>query len=143
MRGLDLSFQIRATGADLTITARLDNQQHHVITPGPEWITLSIPFDDDQEGAHVLQIELSGKRAEHTVLDQQGEILQDRVVELREFSLDGIDLGPEFFPRMTYTHDFNGTASPIVDGFFGVMGCNGVLEVKFESPIYVWLLEQI
>lgn len=143
MRSLDVSFQIRATGGDLVIAVRLDSVQHYSLSPGSEWSTLSIPFDDDQDGDHVLQIELSGKRVEHTVLDQNSQILQDRVIELREFSLDGINLGAEFFPRMNYAHDFNGTAPHIVDEFFGIMGCNGVLEFKFQTPISMWLLEQL
>jgi len=143
MRSLDLSFQIKATGPDLTVIARLDGIEHHRLKPGLDWVELAVPFDDDQEGDHVLEIELADKLPQHTQLDAQGEIIQDRVIELRAFSLDGIDLGEEFFGKITYQHDFNGTQDPITDGFYGIMGCNGCLSVRFQSPIYVWLLEQM
>jgi len=42
-----------------------------------------------------------------------------------------------------YQHDFNGTGNPTIDKFYGEMGCNGTVSLKFTTPIYLWLLENM
>mgnify|MGYP003352455181 CR=1 FL=1 len=42
-----------------------------------------------------------------------------------------------------YRHDYNGTGQPTEDNFFGVLGCNGTVELRFTTPIYLWLLEHM
>jgi hypothetical protein len=58
-------------------------------------------------------------------------------------SIDGIEIDQVFANRSRYTHSFNSDANAIVDDFFGVMGCNGVVEFAFTSPVYLWLLENL
>ena len=45
--------------------------------------------------------------------------------------------------QAVYTHDFNGTQPEIEDTFFGEMGCNGTVSLRFTTPIYLWLLENM
>ena len=42
-----------------------------------------------------------------------------------------------------YRHDYNGTTDPFDDEFYGEMGCNGTVSLKFTTPIYLWLLENL
>jgi len=48
-----------------------------------------------------------------------------------------------FLDRAVYVHDFNGTGKFVNKQFFGEMGCNGTVELKFSSPFYLWLLENM
>jgi hypothetical protein len=42
-----------------------------------------------------------------------------------------------------YHHDTNGSTAPVTDSFYGTMGCNGRVEMRFTTPIYLWLLENM
>jgi len=46
-----------------------------------------------------------------------------------------------FIDHATYTHNFNGTQAETTDKFYGEMGCNGTVSLRFTTPIYLWLLE--
>jgi hypothetical protein len=106
-------------------------------------LVLSHSVDDDDEVEHVLCFEMSGKLPAHTRVSEAGEILGDRVITVSDVAFDGIALG-HFFNEVTeYHHDFNGSADAVVDKFFGTMGCNGRVELRFTTPIYLWLLESM
>ena len=47
------------------------------------------------------------------------------------------------YSRERFQHDFNGTQPEIKDTFFGEMGCNGTVSLRFTTPIYLWLLEHM
>jgi hypothetical protein len=97
--------------------------------------------DDDNE--YELRIEISGKNADHTTVDSEGNIVKDVVIQLSNFDMDGIDINQLFQEKSVYTHDFNGTKDTIEDQFFGIAGCNGVISFKFSTPMYLWLLENM
>lgn len=142
MQMIDVAFRARATGADLGLRIRLDGQlrQDIVLSTDAQEFCFELT---DESAHHRLEIEMYGKLLEHTKLDAQGQILEDRVIELDNIRLDGIVLGQLFFDKAVYHHDFNGTADATPDRFFGCMGCNGVLVFEFDSPLYLWLLENM
>jgi hypothetical protein len=98
---------------------------------------------DDDEGQHQLVIELFGKNDTHTVLNTAGEIVKDAMLALRDFKIAGIDATQAVTEIAMYHHDFNGTQPAVVDKFFGDMGCNGQVRIKFTTPIGLWLLENL
>jgi hypothetical protein len=97
----------------------------------------------DSEAEHVLKLVLKNKLSEHTVVNSSGDIESDSVLEICNLSFDEIALGQLVNEKTLYTHDFNGTATKSQHQFFGVMGCNGTVELKFTTPIYIWLLENM
>lgn len=104
----------------------------------------TIPFEcwiPDAEQQHVLVFELSGKTQEHTVVNDAGEIVKDAFLKLTNFSIDDIELNN--IKTFEYEHDFNGTGEKTTDQFYDYMGCNGRVVVKFSTPIYLWLLENM
>ena len=98
---------------------------------------------DDAEAAQKVQFILSGKTAEHTKIDDQGNIIEDAMIKINSVTIDGIDVDQLFIDKTQYNHDFNSTQPAIVDRFYGFMGCNGVLTFEFSTPIYLWLLENM
>ena len=143
METCKLALQARATGADLTLIVRLDSREIWHGEPVLDWMDINCEFADTADQEHVLEIELQNKLPEHTSIDESGNILSDRVIELQNISLDDIQLGQIFTQLATYQHDFNGSQPMIQDQFFGSMGCNGTVRLKFVSPVYLWLLENM
>jgi len=143
MNSCSLSLEACATGEDLVLEVKLNNQTkfNRVLSLAPELITFD--FDDIENSDHVLEIIMSGKQLDHTVLDNTGSIVKDRLIQISNVSLDKIDLGQLFLDRAEYTHNFNGTAKTTQDRFFGDMGCNGIVRLEFTSPVYLWLLENM
>lgn len=137
-----ISLQARATGPDLQLHFWLDGVKvgHMWATENHQLFTHDFP---DNDADHVFEIELSGKSPAHTEIDQKGNILQDRVVEISDMSLDDIPLGHLVVEHSRYHHDHNGTSLPMQSDFFGTMGCNGRVQMKFSTPTYLWLLENI
>lgn len=138
-----ISFQARATGPDLSLSVILNGQIIDTLNPYPEFHKIEVEVDDSIEQAHVLELCMSGKKEEHTRIDDQGNILEDQVIEVKDFSVEEIQLGHVFIEHARYTHDFNGTQSTIEETFYGTMGCNGVVKFEFSTPVYLWLLENI
>jgi hypothetical protein len=100
-------------------------------------------FDDAIEKEHVVEFEMSGKLPDHTRITESGEIVEDRTISITDVTIDDIELGYLFTQVSQYHHDLNGTADPVIDKFYGVMGCNGRVEFRFFSPVYLWLLENL
>ena len=100
-------------------------------------------FDDSQEQAHLLIFEMQGKLIEHTQVNATGEIVEDRCVTVTDIAFDGIALGHMLTQVAHYHHDTNGTTVPLIQTFYGTMGCNGRVEMPFSTPIYLWLLENM
>ena len=97
----------------------------------------------DTDGKHELTFELFGKQSEHTKITKTGEIVSDALLEINNISLDGIDFDQIFQSLAVYHHDVNGTQAPADYKFFGSMGCNGTMTLKFTTPVYLWLLENM
>ena len=53
------------------------------------------------------------------------------------------DIKITFLDKTVYSHDFNGTQSMVNDSFHGRAGCNGTMSLKFSTPMYLWLLENM
>lgn len=106
----------------------------------PENIDLDI---SDDEAEHKLSFVLKNKTIDHTSIDEAGNILADARLQITDVSFDEIQLGHMFIEQATYEHDFNGTGQPVQEKFYGEMGCNGTVSLKFSTPIYLWLLEHM
>jgi len=118
--------------------------QHCVINC--EHVDSAISFEhalDDSESEHELQIVMKHKQAAHTQLDEQGNIVQDAVLTVSDLKFDSIDVMQIATERSKYCHDFNGTQSLGTHRFYGDMGCNGTVSMKFTTPMYLWLLENM
>ena len=103
-------------------------------------ISIEIPDDD---GDHELCFVLKNKLPEHTRIDAAGNIVADARLIISELSFDGILLNNLVTEQSVYLHDFNGTGKLTQNKFYGEMGCNGTVSLKFTTPIYLWILEHM
>ena len=99
--------------------------------------------NDDIEAEHTLKLVLKNKQPSHTQVSDTGEILHDSCLIISQLKFDNIELGQPITELAEYNHDFNGTHDMVTEQFFGTMGCNGTVELKFSTPIYLWLLENM
>jgi len=140
-----ISFHIDTTDALIPLGAEAwINDQKFFATDhlqGPQ--ELSVDVDDNTVFEHSLRIVLHGKRHEHTCIDENGNIVSDARLIVKDFAFDEIRLGHMVTELAVYTHDFNGTGSKTQERFHGEIGCNGTVELKFATPIYLWLLDHM
>jgi hypothetical protein len=141
---MSISCQIGTTNASATLGLEVwvDDQKHfdtdHVI--GAE--NISIELTDD-EADHELRFVMKNKTSSHTQVNESGDIVADAVLTVSALSFDEIPLGHMLVAQAVYTHNFNGSGPSTQDKFYGEMGCNGTVSLKFSTPIYLWLLEHM
>ena len=144
METVQISFDVETSDSEcpLGIQIWLDDS---LLLDNPhvkEKIAFAHDISDD-DGEIQLRIVMSGKTADHTRVDDQGNIIKDATLQLSAVTIDGIDINQLFLEKCVYTHDFNGTQPEIQDTFHGVAGCNGTIVFEFTTPIYLWLLENM
>ncbi len=98
---------------------------------------------EEDNAEHELRIVMKHKTPDHTELDNAGNIIRDAMLSISDIKFDEIALGQVFLNKAVYTHDFNGSQPPVDDKFFGDLGCNGTVSLKFTAPTYLWLLENM
>jgi len=129
--------------AELGIEVWINDQcvfdQNHLSQP--MLIQQDLP-PDDQTAEHTLRFVLKNKTVAHTELINN-QIVKDAVIHIGAVTFDEIDLGQIVNEHAVYQHDFNGHGQPTQEAFFGTMGCNGTVSLKFSTPIYLWILENM
>lgn len=143
MNTCTLAFCVAATGPDLRLVVRLDDTVIYDSYPTEKPELISHEFADSDDQTHSLVFEMRGKKPTHTQVSPSGEILTDRVIQISEVAFDDIALGQMFLEQCQYHHNANDSAEPMIDSFYGTMGCNGRVEMHFTTPIYLWLLENM
>jgi len=97
----------------------------------------------DDYGDHEMRFVLKNKQSDHTQVDLDGNIVSDTTVMVSDIRFDDIDCQYLTVKLAQYQHDFNGTGNLTIDKFYGEMGCNGTVSLKFTTPVYLWLLENM
>jgi hypothetical protein len=141
----EIRFSIEPTNKTVALGFEvwLNNTVHFDSDHVDQSMTITVPVDDTVDAEHTLKFVLKNKLPEHTQLSESGEIIDDAVIKITNILFDQIPMDSIFLQQAQYTHDFNGTQSIIQDKFFECMGCNGTVELKFSTPIYIWLLEHM
>ena len=139
-----VSFDLDTTDTTVVLgfEAWIDDKKFHDIdhVAGRQQISMAIP---DDEAEHELLLIMKNKTIEHTQIDEAGNIISDAKLTVTNVAFDDIQLGHMLTEKATYAHDFNGTGVMGQHKFYGEMGCNGTVSLKFSTPIYLWLLEHM
>lgn len=137
---MDIStLHFRAHGPDLHLRVTLDNTVFFDQNLDNNWHDISCPFSNEQDLEHTLQIEMSGKKIEHTQINQQGDIVSDRLLNIENVSIDDVELGLMFNQLAQYSYALPETV--VTHSLIGAMGHNGHVVLHFKSPWYIWFLE--
>ena len=142
---VSITFNLSTTDAmaELGFEAWIDQRKFLDLDHVKETQPVTVELDDQDDAEHELRLVLKNKTAEHTQVDEQGNIITDARLLITDVAFDEIRLGHMFFEQAVYTHDFNGTGKATEDKFYGELGCNGIVSLKFATPMYLWLLEHM
>jgi hypothetical protein len=115
-----------------------------LIAPGTHHI---IHEFEVEEGDHSFKIKFKNKNKnksnEHTKINEDGSIISDALINVSNIWLDEIKIDQLLYEKAEYVHDSNGLETIAVHPFYGNFGCNGHVQLKFSTPIYLWLLENM
>jgi hypothetical protein len=128
--------------AALGIEIWLDDQQIFETSHVDSTVEFQTTFND-ADGEHELRFIMKNKTIDQTQVDESGAILKDACLTISDVSFEDINLGHMFIEQTYYTHNFNGTKAEVTEKFYGAMGCNGTVSLRFTTPIYLWLLENM
>ena len=142
---ITITFNLATTDAtaELGFEAWINERKFWDVDHVKETQPVSVELDDEDDVAHELRLVLKNKTAEHTRIDEHGNIVADARLLISDVAFDEIKLGHMLVEQAVYTHDFNGTGKATEDKFYGELGCNGTVSLKFATPMYLWLLEHM
>lgn len=136
---IDTTDPTAALGFELWLDSVVVLNIDHV--QGPQNIQ-HIMADDD--GQHELKFVLKNKTSQHTKIDEAGNIVQDARLIVKNIKFDDIELGYDCFTKLArYHHSYNTDGAVVTDTFYNEMGCNGYVVLNFNTPVYLWLLENM
>ena len=98
---------------------------------------------DNNETDHELRFVLKNKPTDYTQLDENNQIVKDALLLITDMAFDEIKLGYIVCEHAIYRHDGNGNSLLQDYKFYGSLGCNGTVSLKFTTPVYLWLLENM
>ena len=140
-----ITFNLATTGATakLGFEAWIDDRKVLDVDHVKETQKITVDFEDQDNAEHELRLILKNKTAEHTRIDEHGNIVTDARLVITDVAFEEIQVKNIFTEQAVYTHDFNGTGKETEDKFYGELGCNGTVSLKFSTPMYLWLLEHM
>lgn len=150
---IGLSGSSNLKGPEFTISVNSKIYVDSTLQKGKENIEY-FEFDAEvDEGDCAIKIELKNKQKYDTVLDQDGNIIEDLLLNIDSIEIDEIDLQTLLWTQSKYTpiypqdYKLRMQSQGIVleetlDNCVN-LGWNGTWELPFTSPFYIWLLENI
>jgi hypothetical protein len=140
-----ITFTLATTDATaaLGFEAWIDDRKCLDVEHVKETQKITVDLEDKDDAEHELRVILKNKTAEHTCIDEHGNIVTDARIIISDIAFDEIPLGNMVAEQATYEHDFNSTHALAQHKFYGEMGCNGTVSLKFTTPMYLWLLEHM
>jgi hypothetical protein len=96
------------------------------------------------DGLHTLKIRLENKNTNDTVLEN-GEVVKDMLLNIDDVMIDDISLGNILWSAeyiLDHPQEYQGQTITKLDNCVN-LGWNGTYVLKFTSPFYIWLLEQL
>jgi hypothetical protein len=109
-------------------------------------------YDLEEGQKYDLIIKRSNKTRRSTVVNEKGDVLKDQLLHIKCIEIDEINIG-----GLVYTGEYTPTypepwatqqrraGVELPESFKNVttMGHNGQWKLSFESPFYMWLLENL
>lgn len=90
------------------------------------------------EGEHTIKVVYRDKHILQTVLED-GVIIKDQLLNIDALSIDDINCDNLLHKLSEYTHEGTGEVQTEIVN----LGKNGIWTFKFNSPVYIWLLEHL
>jgi hypothetical protein len=95
-------------------------------------------------GIHTLNIRLENKTSADTLVEN-GEVIKDMLLNIDDITIDDISLGNLLWSAeyiLDHPQEYQGKTIDHLNNCVN-LGWNGTYVLKFTSPFYIWLLEQL
>jgi hypothetical protein len=132
------------TDIPLNVTALLNGkEQSSVYVTDTSRITMLIP--DTINTTHTIDLVISGKTDSHTTIDNEGNFVSSTMLLIKDFEIDEVCIDQYIvMPKsLPYKHNYNGHGDEVIDQFHDYAGFNGTITLEFDTPFYVWLLNNM
>lgn len=110
-----------------------------------EYTNIEFSADLAKNSDHVLKIRLLNKTPQDTITEG-GVIVQDMLLNIHNIRINNVDLGLLLWSHSRYWLDsprmYNGQITAYLDRCVN-LGWNGTYELKFSTPFYHWLLDNL
>lgn len=93
-----------------------------------------------EDCTQLLEVRYDNKTNADTITDANESIIKDTLLNIDSVELDDIELGILKWSHSTFVGD--DTNRPILTNCVN-LGWNGSWQLKFETPFYLWLLENM
>jgi len=93
---------------------------------------------DVEDGTHSIRVGLFNKDPVRETLIEDGKVSKDQLLNIDSLLLDEIEVGVLRHSNGVLTTTDGRTFKEIVN-----IGYNGIWEFQFETPLYLWLLENL
>lgn len=105
-----------------------------------------VEFTKNASKSNILKIELLNKKQSDVVLDENGKILKDKLLHIRDIEIDDINMY-----NLAHMHSVYTPTDPWFLENYEVrplkhhmdLGWNGEWKLNFNTPFYIWLLETL
>lgn len=97
------------------------------------------------EGTHTLKIRFENKDDSDTVKDDQGEIVNDMLLNIKDIRINDVSLGNLLWSAdyiLDHPQTYQGKTITKLNQCVN-LGWNGTYSLSFNSPFYIWLLEKL
>lgn len=119
----------------------VDGVSYYNGTVGEETLFLEFTAELEEEQEHTLEIRLENKLKIDVVMDKEtGQIQKDMLLNIESIEIEDIEIGMIKWNNSVY-HPDDQTIEPIKNCVN--LGMNGTWKLKFASPVYLWLLENM
>ena len=135
---LDLEINLSSTYWDKPPRAKvwLDNSViFQGLVDSPIKIKTSLTL---REGEHCIKIGLFDKDGKTQTIMADDRIVKDQLLNIDSIIMDDIDLGYLLHANSTFVDQSGQEYQQMVN-----LGLNGIWTMPFQTPIYVWLLENL
>ena len=105
-------------------------------------VEIDVDLADDSD--NVLTIEYLNKDPVNDVIYDESKILKDKRVEVKKISINDIEIGYHSFDNSN-TFIYESLDGKVIHKGFEAskLSWNGRTSLKFSTPIYIWILENI
>jgi hypothetical protein len=113
---------------------------------------IEFEYDFEEGKSYELVIKRSGKSRKQTVVDDEGNIHRDQLLHIKKIEIDEIDIGALVYegvytpiypePWATQQKEAGNELAETLKNITR-MGHNGTWSLRFSSPFYIWLLENL
>jgi len=143
MEKLSFAITLASTGTPYALVHINDRLIDDSIIHEEKIITFEVECGEENK----LNIELGNKKESDVVLDDEGNVIKDQLLHIKKIEIDEIDITnlcrfkSKYIPSDRWYAE-NHPDTPVLRNHMD-LGWNGVWFIEFNTPFYIFLLENM